>query len=246
MRSAAAANESSRNTCEPMWQCRPAKRSAPPSTTRRTARNASPFWQAEAELGVFGTGLDVLVRVRFDARRHAHEHGRRRLRRRRGARAARARRTSRRRPGRRRPRARRAARRTTCCCRGTRCARPGTRRGARRGARRRSRRRGRDLLRPRGAPSRCTGTPCSRTRPGRRNFVRYSAQRARSSPSSYTYSGVPNSPASPTRSTPPIDRLPSAPTCADAGSNVRSNAASLTTQSGSSSSASRRDISSGH
>ena len=51
-----------------------------PGEAQRAARDHAPHraqrvaaLEAEAELGVFRTGLDVLVRVRLDARRHAHE-----------------------------------------------------------------------------------------------------------------------------------------------------------------------------
>ena len=50
----------------------------PPSTTRSHRAQRVAVLQAEPELRVVGAGLDVLVRVRFDAGRHAHEHGRRR------------------------------------------------------------------------------------------------------------------------------------------------------------------------
>ena len=132
---------------------------------RAPRASASPFCEPEAELGVFGAGLDVLVRVRLDARRHAHQHGRRAC-----------------------PSAderleavelvervdddpadagvERGAQlggRLVVAVEHDALGRE-TRRAARRAARRRSRRRGRDPLRRRGAPSRCRGTPCSRTR----------------------------------------------------------------------------------
>ena len=106
--SSARANESSRNTCDPMWQCIPANCERPRSpTTRRTAASASPLSSPKPNFESSVPGLDELVRVRFDAGRDAHLHARRRATvRREHARGGRARRTSRRRCGRRRPRAR--------------------------------------------------------------------------------------------------------------------------------------------
>ena len=148
-----------------MWLCSPTSDSPSDLSTRRTA-SARRSRQREAELLVLVRGGDELVGVRLDADGQPdHHRPRRRRARGRSRPAGRSRGTSRAPPARRPPRPRRRARRTTCCCRATRSARPGTPRAARWPARRRCRRPARGPPRRPSAPPRCRGTPWPRSAP---------------------------------------------------------------------------------
>ena len=57
-----------------MWQWIPAKLQQAAVDDSRGRRERGPTVEAESELGVFGSGLDELVRVRLDARRHPDVH----------------------------------------------------------------------------------------------------------------------------------------------------------------------------